>query len=364
MTEREHEIATTISGGTALPRGPLAMLNNIIASRKVDMTDPRQHIESSDVTCDYEGEISFLEILKVIWRGKKLVVWIVLICTFAVAVVSLFFTNVYTARAVLKPNSPSQVPGRFSSLALQYGGIASLAGIAMPSQTSSSEIVNLLESNILKKEIIENHHLLPILFSDDWDAAGKTWKKPGFNPLAWLAKLRSAPPGTTRKQPGVPDIQDGIRALRKITTIDYDSKDDIITISADFPDPDIAARIVDYSIATLNDHMSFEAKRIAVVNKAYLEKQLQETTDSLVQQKIYNLIAEKIETIMMAEVKEGFAFKVLDPPMAPDKKSKPRRTAMVVVTFVVSLFLGACIVLIRENIRKSKAKPTGGQNEK
>jgi len=328
------------------------------------MTDQMKQTVSRDTACDYEGEISLLEILKVIWRGKKLVIWIVLACTFAIAFISLFLTNIYTARAVLKPNSQSQAQGRFSSLALQYGGIANLAGIAMPSQTSSSEIVNLLESNILSKEIIETHHLLPILFPDKWDAAKKTWKKPGFNPLTLLAKLRPGQPGAARKEPGIPDVQDGIRELKKITTIDYDSKDDIITISADFPDPDIAARIVSYSIATLNDHMSSEAKRIAVVNKAYLEKQLQETTDSLVQQKIYNLIAEKIETIMMAEVKEGFAFKILDPPMAPDMKSKPKRAVMVVVTFVISLFLGICVVLVRENIRKSKAEIPGGQNEK
>jgi uncharacterized protein involved in exopolysaccharide biosynthesis len=62
-------------------------------------------------------------------------------------------------------------------------------------------------------------------------------------------------------------------------------------------------------------------------------------------------------------VKEGFAFKVLDPPMAPDLKSKPKRAQMVVVAFMVSLFLSAFIVLFREYIRKIKAKSAGGQNE-
>ena len=106
--------------------------------------------------------------------------------------------------------------------------------------------------------------------------------------------------------------------------------------------------------------MSLEAKNIANINKKYLEKQLQETKDPIVQQKIYNLIADKIETSMMAEVKEGFAFKVLDPPMAPDIKSKPKRAVMVVVAFMVSLFLGVFAVLFREYIKKVKAKSAGG----
>jgi uncharacterized protein involved in exopolysaccharide biosynthesis len=140
-------------------------------------------------------------------------------------------------------------------------------------------------------------------------------------------------------------------------------KEDLITIVVNFPDPEMAAKIADYFIIALSEHMSAEAKRVAGINKEYLEKQLRETNDSLVQQKIYSLIAEKIETMMMAEVKEGFAFKVLDPPMAPDLKSKPKRAQMVVVAFMVSLFLSAFIVLFREYIRKIKAKSAGGQNE-
>lgn len=328
------------------------------------MTD---RIRQNNSFCDAyedEDEVDFLKILKVIWTGKKLIIWIVLICTFAVAVFSLFLTNIYTARAVLKPATQNQMPGKFSALALQYSGIASLAGIAAPTQTSSSEIVSLLESNILKKEMIQNYQLRPILFPDNWDGEKKAWKKPAFSLSSFINKLRPSRPGAAGQDAGMPDIQDGIRALKKIITVDYDPKDDIITVSVDFRDPDIAAKIAGYCITTLNDHMSSEAKRIALVNKVYLEKQLQETTDSLMQQKIYSLIAEKIEIIMMAEVKEGFAFKVLDPPMAPDMKSKPKRAAMVAVTFFVSLFVAACIVLIRERIRKTQSGATGGQNEK
>jgi uncharacterized protein involved in exopolysaccharide biosynthesis len=270
-------------------------------------------------------------------------------------------TNIYTAQAVLKPTSPTQTVGKVSSLMAQFGGLASLAGIAMPSSASSTEMVNLLESNILRKEIIENNQLLLVLFPNKWDEGKKAWKKPGIslNPLVFLAKLR---PNPSKKEPGVPDTWDGIRKLDDIVKIDYDIKQDIITVSVDFPDPEMAARIASYFIITLNEHMSSEAKRMAVVNKEYLERQLLETKDSLVQQKIYNLIAEKIETMMMAEVKEGFAFKILDPPMAPDIKSKPKRAQMAVVAFMVSLFLGVFVVLFREYVKKIKAKSAGGQN--
>lgn len=305
------------------------------------MSDEGKKSEPTNNVSEDEDEIDLLNLAKTIWSGKKLIIWIVLIFTIGTAVMSLFMTNIYTAKAVLKPTSQTQGAGRLSALASQFGGLASLAGIAMPASASSTEMVTLLKSNILKKEIIENNQLLPVLFPDRWDKKKKNWGK------------RS-----------VPDTWDGIRKLNNIVTINYNIKEDIITISTDFPDPDMAAKIVNYFIITLNDHMSLEAKRVAVVNREYLGKQLLETNDPIVQQKIYNLIADKIETMMMAEVKEGFAFKVLDPPMAPDKKSKPKRAQMVVVSFMVSLFLGVFVVLFREYIKKIKATSAGGHHAK
>ncbi|HOG11762.1 MAG TPA: Wzz/FepE/Etk N-terminal domain-containing protein [Smithella sp.] len=325
-----------------------------------DETKRSEPVESVDVN---EDEIDLLELARTIWKGRKLIIWIVCAFTLATIILSLFMTNIYTARAVIKPSSQSQSGGRLASLASQFGGLASLAGIAMPSSASSTEIVALLESNILKKEVIETHQLLPVLFKDQWDENTKSWKKPGvsLNPLAFIAKLRPAPK-TVKKEPGVPGTWDGIRVLNGIVKINYDMKEDIITISVDFPDPDMAARIANYFVLTLNDHMSMEAKRIATTNREYLEQQLTQTSDPIVQQKIYNLIADKIETTMMAEVKEGFAFKVLDPPMAPDKKSKPKRAQMAVVAFMVSVFIGIFAVLFKEYIRKIKENSAGGHH--
>jgi uncharacterized protein involved in exopolysaccharide biosynthesis len=327
------------------------------------MSDEVKKSEQPCIVDTSEDEIDLLELAKTIWKGRKLIIWTALALTLTTVVVSLFMTNIYTARAIIKPASQSQSGSKLSVLAGQFGGLASLAGIAMPSSASSTEIVALLESNILKKEVIENYQLLPVLLPDQWDERSKTWKKPGIslNPLKLISKFTS---GESNKDPGILYTWDGIRKLEDIVNVNYNVKEDIITISVDFPDPEMAAKIVNYFIITLNEHMSSEAKRMAVVNREYLEKQLLETNDSLVQQKIYNLIAEKIETMMMAEVKEGFAFKVLDPPMAPDKKTKPKRAQIMIIAFIVSLFIGIFFVLFREYIKKIKAISAGGHHAK
>lgn len=331
------------------------------------MSEETKQSAPINVVTENEDEIDLLELARTIWKGKKLIIWIAVIVTLATAAYSLTITNIYTAQAVLKPVSSKDGGGRISSLASQFGGLANMAGIGMPSASSAAELVSLLKSNVLKKNMIEKYNLLPVLFPKQWDEEKKAWKKTsgGFslNPLALISKLRPTDPSAPKKDPGAPDMWDGIRALDGYVSINYNLKEDVITITVNYHDPDMAARIANYFIASLNDHMSSEAKRVAVTNREYLEKQLQETKDPIVQQKIYNLIADKIETTMMAEVKEGFAFKVLDPPMAPDKKSKPKRAQMVFVAFIVSLFFAVFVVFFREYVKKIKAKFAGGHHE-
>jgi len=94
-----------------------------------------------------------------------------------------------------------------------------------------------------------------------------------------------------------------------------------------------------------------------------LEEQLQKTADPLIRQKIYNLIAQQLETAMMAEVKENFAFKIIDPPKVPDRKIKPKRALMVVLSFSLALFMGVFIAFFMEYLERIRKRGRGEESE-
>ncbi len=144
--------------------------------------------------------------------------------------------------------------------------------------------------------------------------------------------------------------------LDSIVKVNQNIKENIITITVDYHDPAMAAKMVEYFLTTLTDHMSSEARRVATINQKYLEEQLQQTADPLIKQKIYNLIAQQLETSMMAEVKENFAFKVIDPPMVPDKKVKPKRIQMALLSLFVSIIMGVFLAFLMEYLEKAKSK--------
>jgi len=275
----------------------------------------------------------------------------------------------YKAEAVIMPVTTKDSGGSGIGAALMQQ-LSGMPGFGIPGSASSAEVVGLLKSNVLREKMVQKYNLLPILFYEDWDEQKKDWKRDSgisLNPLYYVSLLAKAlappPPGARKKEPGVPDMWDALRLLDDLVDVNFNMKESTITISVSFHDPDMAAKLVDYFLITLNDYMSSEAKRVANTNRKYLEDQLGASSDPFIKQKTYNLIAQQIETAMMAEVKENFAFKVIDPPLAPDKKFKPKRAVMVVLSIVVALFLGIFGAFFWEYIEKVRAQQGQGAEE-
>ncbi len=250
------------------------------------------------------------------WRLMAVIVGVVVVAT---AVVSLLMTKMYESRAVI---IPAGVLAKDQGAASTF--LATQFGLAPPTTPASAEILNLLRSNVIKEKVVQRHNLVPVLLSEG-KRKGKT-----ENEIAWEC----------------------IRTLQKMTTINFTPKDNVIDISVRYKDPEISAKLVNAYLNELTEHMSGEAKRVAERNKQYLEAQIDGTSDPFIRAKIYSLIAQQIETSTMAEVKENFAFKTVDPPRVPDRRVSPKRTLMVAIAFVVSCVVAAVVAMAVDGLER------------
>jgi uncharacterized protein involved in exopolysaccharide biosynthesis len=266
-------------------------------------------------------EINLIDYLNVFFKHKKLIIAIVVIVVVATSIFTLFMTKIYTSKAIITPSVAHTELGAMSAVATQFG-------LASPTSANATEIFNVLNSDILKDRIVKKYNLLPVFFTSD-ALKGQT-----ENQKSWA----------------------GIRTLNYILKVDFISRDNMIIISSEYKDPKIAADIIKYTLGELTELMSGEAKRVADTNKKYLESQIDKTLDPFIRTKIYSMVAQQIETSMMAEVKENFAFKIIDPPRVPDSASKPKKLQIVIISFVVSLFLGVFIAFLKEYIDKFRMK--------
>ena len=323
-----------------------------------------------------DEEISLLEYWNVVWQRKWMISALIFIVTAVTTIYSIMLPNIYRATAAILPvEQEKTLPSGLAGMAAQ------IAGISLPGSPTMDEIKGLLDSNILKKNLIEKYDLIYLLFPDKWDKEKKQWKEPGrsthtqwiryLNPRFLLSrvvrKIHPAPESNNKQieeNDPAPDIYDGIRALEGMISVNEKRTSSELTISIEDKDPRFAAKLVEYLMVTLKEHMRDEALRVAKAQKEYLIKQLDTTTDPIIKNKIYELIAAQVEKETMIGNMEGFAFKVLDPPMVPDQKVKPKRARMVMLSMVIGTFLGVFLVFFMEYIKKERqnSKKKNGQD--
>ncbi len=266
-------------------------------------------------------ELTPFDYLRVLWKRRRLIGAAVAASVAAALAASFIMTPLYEARAVIMPTV-----GLSRDQGAATGFLAAQFGVAPPTAPASAEIVNLLKSNILREKLIQEHDLLPLLFSK------RTMRGKTENQL----------------------MQQGIRQLQTASSVAFSPKDNIITVAYRDHDPKRASDVLGYALAALNDYMSSEARRVAETNKTHLEAQIERTTDPLVKTRLYGLVAQQIETSALAEAKENFAFKVLDPPRPPDRQISPRPALMALLAFFISGLLVVFAALSAECAHRAR----------
>jgi Chain length determinant protein len=128
-------------------------------------------IEEVQMNQRLDDEIDFLGLAQVVWRGKWYIGGVTFVAALLAVFVMLLIPNQYTAQALLAPRD-DQSGGGLAGLASQYGGLASLAGISIPSGSNDKVDlgIQVLKSRKFITGFIERHDILvPLLAAEKWD---------------------------------------------------------------------------------------------------------------------------------------------------------------------------------------------------
>ena len=290
--------------------------------------DPIRGIQRSDLTLSDAG--------KAVWAGRK----VIIIVTAATSILALGAAFVmrpgYRAEAVvIAVSSTGDTKSLLSGLGGQLGSLAATAGISLPKGADSSESMGVINSWNLVSQYISRENLLPVIYAKRWDATRKAWIPSFFGkiPTVWF--------GTKY-------------FIKNIRTITDDKKTGLVTVSVDWRDPELAARWADDLVTLANDDLRNRAIEESERNLAYLDEQLAKTNVVEVRTSIYQLMEGEIKKVMMARGNREFAFRVVDPAVAPQEKVSPRPVLMTAVGALVGLLISSLFMVRREYIRRSE----------
>lgn len=256
--------------------------------------------------------ISLDELLAVAWQKRLLVVASVIVFAALAAAAAFIMTPQYRVQVVMVPVKGDDMRGALSGALGQLGGLASLAGVSLPSGGNKDENIAFLTSRDFLARFVQEERLLPVLFAKKWDAAHERWD--------------------VDDPEEVPTVSDGVRFLdRRVRSVKEDRRTGIITLSVVWKDREQAARWANLMVERANRDLRARAISDAEASKNYLNGELARTDVVELRQSLYRLIEGQIKTIMLASVRPEYAFRVIDPAVVPQPRDKisPKRLAMI-----------------------------------
>ena len=279
-----------------------------------------------------EDEIDLLELIRTLLQAWKTIVSITILCTGLGATYALYAPEIFKAETLLAP-AQEEKSGASSALS-QFGGLAAMAGISIPSSSNIERVLATLETRVFLKKFVEEKNLLPVIFEDFWDAASNSWK------------LQVDQEGFI--------TEDGISPLRGAIEVDKD-KSGLITLSISWKDPQVAAQWANDLVKQLNEQLRAQAIADSKKRVGYLEQELAKTTLQDMRAVLYNLLESEKQKAMLANVNEDFALEVIDPAVAPETREKPKRKLIVALGGVCGGFLGIFAVFFAQFLQKLKS---------
>ena len=274
-----------------------------------------------------EDEISLSELFSTLWASRWLILSSSLIAAGIAAAIAFSLPVYYRSEVLVMPVSSESSSGALANLAGQFGGLASLAGIGGGGDGKKSEAIATLGSRALTEDFIQANQLLPVLFAQEWDAQENAWRKD-------LKKT--------------PTLWEGVKKFStKIRAISNDKKTGLVTLSMEWTDPALAAAWANQLVQRTNDTLRERAIATSRRNLAYLNDQLEKTSVVELRQSIFRLTEAEIKNIMLAEGNREYAFKVIDPAVVPEEKSRPRRGRIIIGALAAALMLSSLWVLLR-----------------
>ena len=327
-------------------------------------------------------EINIKAIWEILLKNKLLMTKVALFCTTIGITYSLLATIYFESKISLYPagelSQTGGVLGDFQGLAKSFG----IGGLA---SAPTYNIPDVIKSRRLKKDIVlrrwkTNNFPGGSNLIQYWELD----KPPFFSPMKLIRQF--LPSGGFSSSKLDKETYEAILRLDELISVKEEISG-MISVTVLMEDPKLASDIANYIAEYVKRFISIEQKREASRNKVFVEKQMEEakkqmgnSEDSLTDfrkdhplrldtpsiemmrerlqstveenRAVYITLRQQFEIAKIDEAKERLLINILDTAEPAVKKAKPKRTLIVILSFIFGLFLAVPYTLYLDR-RKS-----------
>jgi len=223
-------------------------------------------------------------------------------------ILALTITPTFRADVVVTEAQNKEL-GSTSSLLSQFGGLASMAGLSVGGNSETRDSQAVLKSRHLIEEFLRRNQMVETVLAKD--RGPKT---------LWRAVERFR---------------------TRVLTIRPDQRVGTTTIGIEWTDAQTAAAWANDFARLANDLLRTRALEESKRNIDYLNEQIAHTSVVDVQKALYALVENETKTLMLANAQVEYAFRIVDPAVAPEDRYAPRRLLYLLAGAFGGLVLGA-----------------------
>lgn len=282
----------------------------------------RRNTDGSSTQQDVEDEINLADYLRVISKHRRMIFWICTITVITTAIVSMLLPKMYAATVSIVP--PMDILQKESAL---LGAVKSpMLRQAINVSSIADMYVGILRSRSVTDALIERFDL------------GRVYKVK--NSVSVVSQI-----------------------LRSRTFIKV-GNEGIVNITVEDRDPCRAAALANAYIEELDRQNKRLFVGQAASKKVFLENRLKEieqelsridnllSRDAKIKEMLFELLTREYEIAKIEEAKSMPTIQVLDKAVVPEKKCRPKRTRMVLLGGVMSLFVAVLAAFVREHFAR------------
>jgi uncharacterized protein involved in exopolysaccharide biosynthesis len=282
------------------------------------MNQQPQSVQSHPV--ERGDELDLPELWRILLEYKLAVIFFTIMTTLGSIYYVGTLPTTYKAEVLMIPSSNISINSSVSSSLASVVGF-DLGGSVTNVGPEAEEALARLRTRVFLNKFIKEKKLKEILFADSWDKKEKQWidKEPTDR---FASKLLG---GMINGGP-IPKNRAGL-----------------VSIVLEWENPVNPERIADIANSLIKQ-VNFQAKERTVVeakkNILFLEKELKKTDFVASQSILYSMIESQIQKIMLANVRDEFVFKVIDPAIIPKYPENKPVFLIIFIGVILGVMLG------------------------
>jgi len=284
-------------------------------------------------------EQNLVEIIKIIYQGKKIILVSTIITGILSILLALYLPNKYESSILVAPvgdNKSSQLSGLSKGLAsfaganINAGDVAKL-DVVLATLESRQFILDFIERREIKIPLMagkrwDKETRTLIIDEDLYDSQQKLWTD--------LGKKDS-----TAEQVYI--------EFKKKLSVFVDVDSGLITVSFKFLSPVLARNWVKWIVYDINEYQRARDVSNSIERMSYLQHQITQTNVLEIKDILFDLIKEQIKIKTLANTKSEYFLTTIDPAIEPEFKVSPQRLLIWIIGILLGSFIGFLIVYVR-----------------